>query len=348
MKDYLDKIPLFFIIGRPRSGTTMLRTIFDAHPNVSIPVESRVIVFLYKKYKSEIKWSPSKLEEFFEDIFIQPKIDTWIIDKENLKKQMYELGENATFSRLIKLLYLSYSSFFDKKEIVLLGDKNPGYSYFISDFKVLLKLFPEAKIIHLTRDYRDHFLSMQKMDFEGNHLSLVCYRWKYSFVQIRKLMKNNPHLYYLLQYENLVLNPKEEVTKLCDFLGIHYHEQMIHYYTIKEKVLAIYPEELVMKSHSSLFKPINADNIYGWKKRLSNKQIFLADSITGRHGEEAGYERLYRKYNLWYKIIVIPDIIYSHIWLTYKVIYDTFVPFEFRKNRQIFSKIYFYFKKTKK
>ena len=36
----IKELPIFFIVGSPRSGTTMLRTIFDAHPNVSIPLEN--------------------------------------------------------------------------------------------------------------------------------------------------------------------------------------------------------------------------------------------------------------------------------------------------------------------
>ncbi len=39
MKNKVKSLPFFFIIGRPRSGTTLLRTLFDVHPNVIIPLE---------------------------------------------------------------------------------------------------------------------------------------------------------------------------------------------------------------------------------------------------------------------------------------------------------------------
>ena len=337
----LDNIPIFFIIGRPRSGTTMLRTILDAHPNVSIPLEGKVIVFLHFKYGKIENWNNSKLLEFYYDIFTQAKIDYWIINKKQLKEDILKLGPNATFTRLIKLLYLNYVSFFDKREIILIGDKNPGYSYNMKSFKLLLKLFPQSKIIHLTRDYRDHFLSMQKVDFEGNHLSLVCYRWKYSFVQITKLMESRQKNYYFIRYEDLVQNPKEEVSKICDFLKIEYWESMIHYYTIKDKVLAIYPKEEVMKYHSSLFKPISADYVFGWKQKLSQKQIEMADSTVGKSGEIAGYESVLKRDKIWYKIAVLPDILHSKLWLFYKGIYDSIVPNKFKKNRQLMSRLYF-------
>ncbi len=319
----------------------MLRTIFDAHPEVSIPLESKVIVFMYLKYKNVNKWNDQLLIEFFNDLFLQPKMDSWIVDKKQLKKDILNLGGQANFVRLIKLLYLNTTSFFDKKKIVVIGDKNPGYSYNIRNFKTLLHLFPEAKIIHLTRDYRDHFLSMQKVDFEGNHLSLVCYRWKYSYLKIKKLMEDKMDRYYFVRYEDIVQAPKEEVTKICSFLGIEYDEGMIHYYRVKDKVLEVYTKEEVMKYHSSLFKPISADYIYGWKKKLTKKQIELADSIVGNTGIEAGYERRLKGFKLWPKIKVLPDILYSKLWLLYKGIYDTILPNKLKKNRKIMSKIYF-------
>ena len=185
-----------------------------------------------------MKWDEQKLKEFYSDIFKQPKIDTWIINKEKLKTDILKLGENANFVRLIKLLYLNYTSFFNKKERILLGDKNPGYSYNMKSFKTLLKLFPQSKIIHITRDYGDHFLSMAKMEFEGNHLSLVCYRWKYSYTQIKKLMKNKMNRYYFIRYEDLVQNPKKEVGSICDFLNIKYEENMIHYHIKKYNIMS--------------------------------------------------------------------------------------------------------------
>ena len=48
--DNLNNIPFLFIVGRPRSGTTLLRTLFDAHSNVVIPPECQFVVNLYGKY----------------------------------------------------------------------------------------------------------------------------------------------------------------------------------------------------------------------------------------------------------------------------------------------------------
>ena len=342
LAEKLDNIPFFFIIGRPRSGTTMLSTIVDANKQTAMPIESKVIIHLYFKFKNVKKWNEQNLLLFYDTIFKQPKIDTWIINKEQLKNDILTLREHATFQRLIKLIYLNYVSFFDKEVIAVIGDKNPGYSYVISHLKILLLLFPDAKVIHLTRDYRDHYLSMSKVDFEGNHLSLVCYRWYYSFKEVRKLMKDKPAQYYFLRYEDLVQQPEKEMIAICHFLGINYHSSMLEYYKIKDKVLKVYPEELVMKYHSSLFQPINADFINKWKQKLSPKEIEMADAIVGVQADEAGYTRNYFTNKWKYIFYILPDMLYSQLWLFYKKWYDLFFkPNESGKRIGTMSKLYF-------
>ncbi|MBW6484093.1 MAG: sulfotransferase [Vicingaceae bacterium] len=342
LAEKLDNIPFFFIIGRPRSGTTMLSTILDANKQTAIPIESKVIIYLYFKFKNVKLWNEKLLLKFYDATFQQPKIDTWIINKEQLKNDIMELGENATFQRLIKLIYLNYVSFFDKEAVAIIGDKNPGYSYVISHLKILLELFPGAKIIHLTRDYRDHYISMSKVDFEGNHLSLVCYRWQYSFTQVRKLMEYKPEQYYFLRYEELVQQPEKQVKAICNFLGIAYHASMLEYYKIKDKVLRVYPEELVMKYHSSLFQPISADFIGKWKHELSQKQVKMADAIVGEIADETGYKRLYFSTKWNYFFYILPDMIYSQLWLFYKKWYDKFFKQKEKKSGNgLMSKLYF-------
>lgn len=336
----IKNIPVFFIIGRPRSGNTMLRFIFDAHPNVSIPLEGKVITSLFRKYYYIKIWSREKLQEFFDDVFLVPQVEFWTLNKKRLKDLLLNAEETVTFQELIKLIYLCYDSFFEKNNIFLIGDKNPFYSYDATSMKILLKVFPDAKFIHINRDYRDHYLSMRKVKFEGNNLSLVCFRWKYSFKLISDMLGKSPNYYYL-KYEDLVSNPMEETKKLCLFLNMEYHDDMIHYYKIKDKFLATYPEEEVMKLHSSLLKPINKNNVYGWKEKLEDRKVYAADTIIGKYAEQAGYERKYRSKNILFSILQIPIQLYCLTWLFLNSLYCWIRPNAFKHKRITFAEIYF-------
>ncbi len=177
---------MFFIIGRPRSGTTLLRVLFEAHPHVLIPPESPFIISLYKKYGKVTSWDEPIIHEFCEDLFRQRYFDKWLIDKDVLVKNLLEAKGENTFQDMVRKVCLSYISVFDKEDIRLIGDKNPAYSLFIDRIH---KLFPEAKIIHITRDYRDNYLSLTKVNFEVPIVPLVVYRWKFAYRRVQKLKK---------------------------------------------------------------------------------------------------------------------------------------------------------------
>ena len=218
----LSKVPFFFIVGRPRSGTTLLRTLFDAHPDVSIPPECQFIVNLYPKYGKITNWTKEDIISFYDELLPQWLFDTWKMDNEKLKKALLShTGEN-TYGTICKVVYKQYNSLFDKKELKFIGDKNPGYAIYS---KLLLKIFPEAKFIHIIRDYRDNFVSIKNVDFELPLPSLVVQKWKYFFKKFNKDSKLKPNAYRVIKYEDLVTNPELEMNNLNKFIGIDYDER---------------------------------------------------------------------------------------------------------------------------
>ena len=79
----LSKIPLFFILGRPRSGTTLLTTLFNAHPNVRIAPELPTMLFLYQRFKKVKTWDETTIRSFVEYALDSVKFHTRRV--ENLK-----------------------------------------------------------------------------------------------------------------------------------------------------------------------------------------------------------------------------------------------------------------------
>ena len=71
----IESLPLFFIIGRPRSGTTLLKTLFDAHPNVNIPIECPVFMALHNRYGETKYWSKNTLSLFYNDLLKLKRFD---------------------------------------------------------------------------------------------------------------------------------------------------------------------------------------------------------------------------------------------------------------------------------
>ena len=309
-KKQIIDLPFFFIIGRPRSGTTLLRTLLDAHPNVIIPHESPVILNLFNKYKKKIIWSEKDFHRFFEDVKSQHIFGIWNIDQKKLLSSLLECKGKNTFQNMIRLLYAGFISVYKKKEPQIMGDKNPVYSY---NFKRLFPVFPEARFIHLTRDYRDQIVSMKKMDFEMPDPALVAYRWKLSVKEVSAFSMKYPDRFYTLKYEDLVTNPELKMRDVCGFLGIDYAEEMLDFHRV-ENVNEFLPEEAMNKFHANLLKPISSEKINGWKSALSHNEIKIADYVVGNCAEKAGYQKYENsKFGL-YMAPSIPFLLYGLIW----------------------------------
>jgi hypothetical protein len=351
-KQRIERIPIFFILGRPRSGTTLLRTLFDAHPNVKIPIEYPFFFYLYSRFRKAGRIRLEDARSLFEElrtkkVFNQRYFDYMKMDEEAFLESLKDYPDGLTPMDFYKLVNYHSGSMFPKENILRVGDKNPIYSIYP---KILLKLFPDAKFIFIVRDYRDNFVSMKKFEFEALNTYLLSYRWKYAVRGFRKMVKKHPSLFTIIRYEDLVSSPEESVRMLCDFLGLEFHPEVFEFYEKKEQVPKFFPMELAMKYHKSLTEPINKGKIDLWKTELTQKQIRAMDFTVGKLAEKTGYERQYRSF---YPAIALHRFVFSaYGYLLFRFMYlGTRLPFPlynwFAERLPRLARFYFRIKRKK-
>ena len=168
----IDTSHIVFIISNARSGSTMLRQLLNTNPSIGIPE---------REYGSLL--SILKKIETYGDLSVKENFEKFYLDNENiaeldLKKGGFEntntfkLEESVWFNSLsefsfqsvyAKLLY-HHSEIFGKSQenIKWLGDKSPQH---IKNINLLIKHFPNAKYILLTRNPIDIALSQDKFSF---------------------------------------------------------------------------------------------------------------------------------------------------------------------------------------
>ncbi len=325
-------IPVFFILGRPRSGTTLLRTLFDAHPNVATPVECAFIINMRQKYAGITHWSKELLLEFHEDVQKHIKFDTWNIDLDRMKADLQDCAGENTFQNICKVVYFDYISLFPKEEIKWIGDKNPVYATYTPE---LLKLFPDSKFIHLVRDPRDNIISLKNVDFEGPFTALLAYRWVHSARKLFHIKKKYPGKFYTIRYEDLVTEPQRYYREMCDFLSIPYNDIVFDFYKKQGEAMQKFNIEKMMKYHKSLFSPINNSKVNLWKTQLPDRDIRITEFVAGKWTRKYGYERKYRHAGLKAVVVSIPWLIYGRSLYLLRDFIDLF-PFKLKiaiKNR---------------
>ncbi|HVA98088.1 MAG TPA: sulfotransferase [Bacteroidia bacterium] len=296
----VHKIPVFFILGKSRSGTTLLQTMLDAHPNAIVPVESIFLLYLKKKYFNIKIWDDKRINQFINDLYKERKFCYfWNVNREKLSTELKSLPKkNISYSEICKHIYLNYSSVFTKEEIVIIGDKNPVYPFFIAD---ILAVFPDAKFIHLIRDYKDVIVSSREV-LANRSVARFAYEWKYVNEEIEKAKNNNPTSFYTLKYENLVYDSEFYLKEICNFLSLPYSAKMLDFY---ERPASAYYN----LSHKNTLYPINDKNINKWKKKLSEKEILTADLIAGKLGKKYDYKKNKIKINVFLSIRFLGAII---------------------------------------
>lgn len=306
---HISSLPFFFILGRPRSGTTLLMTILDAHTKTTILIEMPIISDLFQKYGEKTVWSKRELEDFLKDLFNESFSDSYTFndlpfDKEKIRELILNCEGEIDFQTLIKIIYYNYKSYFPKDTIEILGDKNPSSS---REIKLYLDAFPDSKFICIRRDYRDHALSMLKAGFGIQSLGFIAFRWKKNLKIIEKYLNKFPNRFFDLKYEDLAKYPETKIKEICDFLNIEFQPGMLEFYKF-ENSDKLYPKLLMEQVQSSLLKPINTSNIGIWKDKMTDRQVKLCDSIIGRFAEGYGYERKFKSKSI--EAILILSIIY--------------------------------------
>ena len=316
MNKQIDSIPFFFIIGRPRSGTTLVQSIFDAHPNITIPGESKVMVRLYLKYRKIHVLDDATIDMLVEEVKKQPKMEHWPIDYQKLKRDLQTIKGKFNYQNFIKIVYLNFQSAFEKNEILMIGDKNPDYSKFP---RLIFKIFPDTKFIYIIRDYRDNYLSVRKTGLLHGILPWIITRWIDSVKQLDKLAKKHPDQFYTVKYEEFIQKPDYYLKEMSGFLGVPNCEDILDRYLKNKEATEKYGEKKSKVFHSKIYQAVDPSNFGKWKKQLTDEEVMIIDRIVGKRvANMAGYEQKYTQFPFRIHLHVIPRMLIIRLFLIMK------------------------------
>jgi hypothetical protein len=290
--DKINAIPFVFIVGRGRSGTSLLQTMLDCHPQLVSANESTFILVLKKKYDRVKVWTQQLVEEFLDDLYADPKfVHFWNIPRKTLSDYIARFPfEQLSYIFLCRLVYFNFPSLHKKHDVKWLVDKNPIYSLFMED---ILQIFPKAKFIHIIRDYRDNIVSRRK-SFGQNDLALLANDWMGFHKAIDAFETKYPHLVHNLKYEDLARDPEKNLRSICDFLGVPFEAAMLRFHEATNKSFKENKDKISKdvndQIHSNLLNPVNTTAVAKWKKELKASEIEMIDSIAGKYARSKGYE----------------------------------------------------------
>ncbi|GIH27785.1 sulfotransferase [Acrocarpospora phusangensis] len=267
-----------FVVGCPRSGTTMLQLMLHAHPRIAVPPESRILVQAYRERRT---WGDLR----------RPKnrraLARWIA--RSSRTQFPDLGvDGDEFIRravegpgsLGSVVGLVFQMFAELHGKARWGDKRPPY---IRHLDAVLAMFPDAQIIHLIRDGRDCVSSLKEMPWFKGDIYEAVYRWTES-IDIGRGHKLPPDSYYELRYEDLTTDPAATLTALCTFIGEAYDPVMREPYRVADVV----PSH--KDWHINTRQAVTTTRAGSWSQRLEPWEVSLCETVMGERLTAYGYE----------------------------------------------------------
>jgi LPS sulfotransferase NodH len=278
-----------FVMGAPRSGTTLLRLLLTTHSDICIPPESLFFLALEPRYSN----GNICVENFLNDLYSKnfPKFCEWNIDRQLLLNNLKRYQE-LNYALAVEAVYQTYRQQFDSKALVW-GDKNPCHIHHVDKIQ---RHFPESKIILIIRDFRACYSSMKNIIAKEQDskkvwtgpktLEGMTRQWNQVIDLVDKHHQRSEQ-FYLIYYENLVREPVAQLTKVCEWLGVSFQEPMLSFYQRNVKLGLVLSSQIVLNPNT--FKPINSERVDAWKGELSLADVGAVRLMHGESLKKLGY-----------------------------------------------------------
>ncbi len=273
-------LPLLFIVGVGRSGTSLVQSMLASHPKVTCLPETSflrrmaansTLQSVYENQGEQGVVQALREDEFFCRIGL---------DAADIVARALSQG-----GFLDAAVYREMLTSFAGEESTWVGDKDPRAIEFLSLLKFVA---PNTHVIHIFRDPRDVLASKKKAAWsKAGHV------WKHVFasrVQFRMGRSLGPlsfgKKYHEVCYEELLVAPAHVLTTLCEDLGLEFYESMLSFGDAARKLVS--DKEMSWKKET--LGPLLNKNSDKWKKDLQPKEIKLTELCCHESIRGGGYQ----------------------------------------------------------
>jgi hypothetical protein len=286
--------PCFFIVGCPRSGTTLLQRLVDAHPQMAVTPETHWIPrWFHKKPGKGLTPDGLVTKKLLRKLIAYPRFLELEIDPHEARK-LIPGGKRAPYDQFISKVYDLYGQ---QRGKLIVGDKTPGYA---RELPTLHLLWPWARFVHLIRDGRDVCLSILSWErakswkagegaarfrtWPQDPVATAALWWEWHVRLAREAGEQfGGGLYYELRYESLIAHPVDECRALCEFLGVPYDGHMVRSY--HDRAMAGPGQDA---KHP--WMPITP-GLRDWQSQMPGDAVEHFEAVAGAMLDELGYQR---------------------------------------------------------
>jgi hypothetical protein len=249
---------MFFVVGAPRSGTTMLMRMLNVHPDIYTRPEPHLLTPLaHLGYYAYVDQAP------YDQLQAAQSVRQFVEDLPG--------GEEAYLDALRAYTDAMYGGMLDKTGKRFFLDKTPAYGLILPFIE---KVYPNAVFVIITRHPFAIFSSFAKSFFDDDWA--VAHRHnhiveRYVPALASYVRDHQSKRYYHVRYEDLVADPETALRGICEAAGMEYTPEMINYgqKNLDAKGLG---DPIGVKADS---KP-NTKSVHKWAKQVAHNPERIA------------------------------------------------------------------------
>lgn len=270
-----------FVVGVPRSGTTLLSSLLNAHREIAIAPETHYFTQHWGICVEALRPEGNGPHWLIDRLLETPEFRDLHLDGPELQAvhDLVPAGHQVTHADVYSAFLRVYAA---KHHKVLTGEKTPAY---LLRARTLVAQFPAARFVCIVRDPRDVTLSWRAAGWRGTaaYHALV---WR-SFQ--RAAAQHRAHLgdaFLVVRYEDLLADPDAVLRACCGHVGLDFDPGMLHFHQGERRNFDPLREPWKNKAT----QPLDPSNSGRWLTDLSPGEVATIEWLARREMVASGYE----------------------------------------------------------
>lgn len=265
-----------FIVGMPRSGTKLLRGLLSKHPRIRLlAAETDFLPFIDEWVRRH--GSPATeqaFEQFANAMSGANYFNFRPAARGPFRWQDWRTACNGNFavSGLFEG-FVRYELEAERGSGVIWADKSPAY---IRQIPLILKHFPNGRVLHIVRDVRDHCVSMRNA--WGKDIRRSAWRWGQDVLAAHRHCINMPERCLEVRFEELLQDPDTQMRRICLFLDLPFFPGLTEL-----------TQSVEQRGYAAGRTEIMRDNFRKFETRLTPGEILSVESLAWHSMQALGY-----------------------------------------------------------
>ena len=266
-----------FVVGFPRSGTTLLATMLSRHSRIAAPPETR----------------------FMEEVVDRARDHTAMLARVAASRRCRDLALDGdllaaafrsrppSYDWLFRVLLESYAANAGKD---LVAEKSPIHLLHVP---TLAGWYPKARFLLMVRDGRDCVLSLLKAPWAHDSVLRHSVEWRRRMSWARRLVGADAPQLQVVRYEDLLPDPETQLRRAMDFLGLAFERRQLH---ASRDSTAVPGWEKAWKGKAA--ERLDPSRVAAWRRDADAIRLMAIESVLSDELAAWGYEPVSRRRDL--------------------------------------------------